>query len=374
MSVSTVGSSRLYPADLDRFLRGAALLGSGGGGEAALFGARLVDQLPSDGLELVSMAEAVAAGLGTVAAVGMIGATSVLTEKLPNGNEIAGSVVAAERWCGRRIDAVMPVEAAGVNAILPVLTAAQLGLPLVDADFTGRALPRFDQLSLVVARPQLLRSATLAQPGGQLLVLDKCSPAELERAVRAYVGHSGGWAGATFGPFPLGELAGAACEGTLARALALGGWLTAEALERLDELAGAVLARGRVIEVVRSQGQQFTRSSFAVAAADGALLRIEAENEYVAAIRDGLPVATSPELICVLDRRTAEPIAVERLRFGDDVQVVALTGPPWWRAEARRLAAVGPRAFGVDLDPVLLSQPGRERDAVDPVASTGERR
>nr|WP_246233188.1 DUF917 domain-containing protein [Nakamurella aerolata] len=364
----------MYPADLDRFLRGAALLGSGGGGEAALFGARLVDQLPSDGLELVSMAEAVAAGLGTVAAVGMIGATSVLTEKLPNGNEIAGSVVAAERWCGRRIDAVMPVEAAGVNAILPVLTAAQLGLPLVDADFTGRALPRFDQLSLVVARPQLLRSATLAQPGGQLLVLDKCSPAELERAVRAYVGHSGGWAGATFGPFPLGELAGAACEGTLARALALGGWLTAEALERLDELAGAVLARGRVIEVVRSQGQQFTRSSFAVAAADGALLRIEAENEYVAAIRDGLPVATSPELICVLDRRTAEPIAVERLRFGDDVQVVALTGPPWWRAEARRLAAVGPRAFGVDLDPVLLSQPGRERDAVDPVASTGERR
>lgn len=372
--MSTVGTARLRPDTLDQFLRGAALLGSGGGGEAALLRTRLAEQLPANGIELLTLSDAVASGLTTVAAVGMIGATSVLTEKLPNGNEIADSIAAAERWRGKRVDAVMPVEAAGVNAVLPVLAAAQLGLPLVDADFTGRALPRFDQLSLVVARPELLRSAMLAQPGGQLLVLDRCSPAELERAVRAYVGHSGGWAGATFGPLPLGELPGAACEGTLARALALGERGAAAPAGSPDEAAGSPgdlpggpvdppgavrLAAGRVIQVTRTQGQHFTRSSFAISDSGGALLRIEAENEYVAAIRDGLPVATSPELICVLDRRTAEPIAVERLRFGDDVQVLALAGPPWWRGEAGRLSAVGPRAFGVDLDPVLLPAPHR---------------
>ena len=35
--------------------------------------------------------------------------------------------------------------------------------------------------------------------------------------------------------------------------------------------------------------------------------------------------------------------------FGQD-----LAEAPWWTVDPARLAAVGPRAFGLDLDPVLL--------------------
>jgi hypothetical protein len=86
---------------------------------------------------------------------------------------------------------------------------------------------------------------------------------------------------------------------------------------------------------------------------------VEAENEYLLVLVDGEPVVSCPELILVLDRRTARPIAVDRLRSGDDVQVLALPGPPWWWETPERLSAVGPRAFGLDLDPVRLpaSQP-----------------
>lgn len=352
-------SSRLGVSDLDDFVVGATLLGSGGGGVAELYAHQLRQSLPADGIELVPLTEAADRGIRTIAAVGMIGATSVLTEKLPHGGEIAEAVAAAERWTGLTVDALMPVEAAGVNATLPVSVACELGLPLVDADLMGRALPRFDQLSLVAAAPERFGSTMLVQPGGQVLVLDRATPLDLERTVRGYVAHAGGWAGAAFGPFALQDVLGRACENTLARAIELGRAFSAvsgtgDARPFLEATGGILLGAGRVIDIVRASTDRFARTSFAIADHAGPLLRIEAENEFLAAIRDGTPVVTCPELICVLDRRLIRPLAVEQLRFGDDVQVIALPGPAWWTGNPHLISVVGPRAFGIDLDPVLL--------------------
>lgn len=353
----------LHRDDLDDFVLGATLLGSGGGGEASAYRHNLAANMPVAGVELVQLQDAVRLGLTDIAPVGMIGATSVLMEKLPNGGEIAEAVRAICRWTGRTVRAVMPVEAAGLNAALAVSAACQLGLPLIDADLMGRALPRFDQLSTIVDNPGLMRSVALCEPSGQVVVVDRSTPWQLERTVRSYVANAGGWAGAAFGPVTVTELLGRTCEGTLARAITLGGALTC-ARPRPDtwaqKLGGIRLASGRVIEVVRGVTDRFGRSSVAVDDRSGFVLRIEAENEYLVAVRDGEPAVTCPELICVVDGRTAQPIFVERLRFGDDVQVLALPGPRWWTSTPERLAAVGPRAFGIDLDPVLLNLPVRK--------------
>lgn len=353
-------STRLRPDDLADFVLGATVLGSGGGGVAELYLPQLLASLPPQGVELVTLPDAVARGLRTVVPVGMIGATSVLTEKLPHGGEITAAVEAAERWTGLRVDAVMPVEAAGVNATLPIAAAGELGLPLLDCDLMGRALPRFDQLSLVAADPALLRSAALTQPAGQVLVVDRSTPFELESTVRAYVAHAGGWAGAAFGPLAVDDVVGRACEGTLSRALVLGAALAGlggggDPATVLEPLGGVVLAAGRVIDIVRASTARFARTSCAIADRDGPVLRVEAENEFLVALQDGEPVVTCPDLICLLDRRTGRPIAVDRVRTGDDVLAIALPGPDWWTADPRRTAAVGPRAFGIDLDPVLLT-------------------
>ena len=108
------------------------------------------------------------------------------------------------------------------------------------------------------------------------------------------------------------------------------------------------------MEIARRASVMFGRAGIAVIDDAGAVLRLEAENEYLLALVDGLPVASCPDLLCVLDRRTAAPIAVDSLRVGDDVSVVVLPGPPWWRADPHRLAHVAPRAFGLDCDPVLM--------------------
>jgi uncharacterized protein len=114
-----------------------------------------------------------------------------------------------------------------------------------------------------------------------------------------------------------------------------------------------VLGAGRVADVDRHGAPGgFARGSVTVVdTADGAVVRLETENEFLLALRDGEPVASCPDLLCVLDRRTALPLAVDTVRAGNEVVVAVLPGPSWWERNGH-LDRVGPRAFGIPCDPV----------------------
>ena len=56
-----------------------------------------------------------------------------------------------------------------------------------------------------------------------------------------------------------------------------------------------------------------------------------------------------PDLICVLDAETAEPITTEGLRYGQRVRAIALTPPEVMRTP-EALTVWGPRAFGLECD------------------------
>ncbi|OZM75576.1 DUF917 domain-containing protein [Pseudonocardia sp. MH-G8] len=350
-------TGRLTVDDVDALVVGLTLLGSGGGGDAHAF--RHVLRRTLAGTELV-LHDPAALAEAPVVAIGMIGATRVLTEKLPSGQEIAGAVGALARWTGVEPTALMSFEAAGLNGAIAVAGAAELGLPLVDADLMGRALTRVDQLSFAVAdRP--LPPFAMAEPSGQTVLVDDVAPGALERVARTAVAHGGGWAACALGPVPASLAATDACTGTLARALRLGraheGLVRPEPEEVAAALGGRVLATGRTVEIARHPSASFGRAGVAILDDGGAVLRVEAENEYLLAILDGEPVASCPDLLCLLDRRTAAPIAVDGLRLGDDVVAIVLPGPPWWRASPERLRRVDPRAFGIDCHAVLLPDP-----------------
>jgi uncharacterized protein len=348
-----MAGARLGVADVDPLVVGLQLLGSGGGGDPLAFRNGLRRVLAC-GVELHDPGDL---GDAPVVAVGMLGATRVFAEKLPSGQEITRAVRALARWTGVAPAAVMPYEAAGLNGALAVAAAGELGLPLVDADLMGRALPRLDQLTRAVAGARLTPYA-LAEANGQVVLVDDADPVALERVARSVVAQGGGWAGGALAPVPARLVATDACTGTLARALQLGrahaGLVRPSPPEVADALGGRVLAAGRTVEIARHPSQSFGRAGVTIVDESGGVLRVEAENEYLLAILDGEPVASCPDLLCLLDRRTAAPIAVDGLRLGDDVLAVALPGPPWWRATPERLLHVGPRAFGLDCDPVLL--------------------
>ncbi len=78
-------------------------------------------------------------------------------------------------------------------------------------------------------------------------------------------------------------------------------------------------------------------------------MEIAFQNEWVVAWRNGVPVAMSPDLICVLDAVSGNAFGTETIRYGMRVTVVALPAPPVFLTP-KGLEHVGPRAFGYDLD------------------------
>jgi DUF917 family protein len=344
-------TSALRAADVDALGVGLRLLGSGGGGDPEVFGSTLRRVLGGGALELHDPAEL---GEAPVVPVGMLGGTRMFAEKLPSGQEFVAAVRAQARWTGVEPRAVMAFEAAGLNGALAVAAAVALDLPLVDADLMGRALPRVDQFTRAVDGGALTPFA-MVDPGGRTVLLDDTDPVALERVIRVIIAQGGGWAGCAFAPVPASVVCLDSCLGGLARALALGrAHAAAPPAGIAGALGGRALAAGRVVEIARHASAGFGRAGIAVVDDTGPVLRLEAENEYLLALLDGAPVASCPDLLCVLDRRTSAPIAVDALRIGDDVRVIVLPGPRWWRAAPERLAHVGPRAFGLDCDPVLM--------------------
>jgi DUF917 family protein len=77
--------------------------------------------------------------------------------------------------------------------------------------------------------------------------------------------------------------------------------------------------------------------------------RIEFQNEFLIAERDGEPIVTTPDLITLLDADTGVPITTETLRFGLRVVAIAIPCAPQWRTRAG-LALVGPNYFGYKVD------------------------
>ncbi|ABL79643.1 MULTISPECIES: DUF917 domain-containing protein [unclassified Nocardioides] len=354
--MSPPASRTLRAADLEALAVGLCLLGSGGAGDPQPFASVLRSQLGNG--ELVLHAPG---GLGgaSVVPVGMVGATSVFTEKLPHGGEFGAAVAATGRWTGAAPDAVMGIETAGLNGVTALVAALRMGLPYVDADLAGRGLPRLDQLTWVTAQLPLTPCA-LAFPGGHTLLVDSASATEVERTIRAALAGTGGWAALALPPSPAALLDETACVGTLGRALELGRAhdslrVLADAAEVAEVLGGEVLGEGRVHDVLRHSagGGLQPESSVTVLDRNGPVLRIETENEFLMVLVDGEPRATVPDLICLLDRRTNRPLAVDALRRGDEVFVVVLPAPAWWLAPGR-LDRVSPAAFAIDSPPLLL--------------------
>jgi DUF917 family protein len=75
-------------------------------------------------------------------------------------------------------------------------------------------------------------------------------------------------------------------------------------------------------------------------------LELVFQNEHLVARVDGEVVVIVPDLICVLEADTAEPITTERIRYGQRVTVMGVATPPIMRSR-EALEVFGPAGFGL---------------------------
>ncbi|GAA4531607.1 DUF917 domain-containing protein [Amycolatopsis samaneae] len=350
--------------DVDALRWGASLLGSGGGGEPRLGALWLAREMSGGaGVEVVAVDTLAEGWVLTVAVAGST--ASVGIEKLPAGDELRRCVTVAERYHGVHIDAIGVVEVGGSNALFPFIAAAQTGKPVVDADLMGRAFSRLDQ-TVMDPGPDLTGAWVCAEAHGAAMVIDGVEPRTAERVMRGALTGLGGWAALAYPPLSAETYRRVALRGTVRAAIGLGRRYRAGAAAGLDgpELAERLgaehLGQGTVLEVYRYPGKGFGNGSVAVRTTDGAqVLRVEMQNEYAMVLRDGEVVATTPDVICLLDTHSLQVIQTGEVRRGHEVVLLALPVPDrLWHPDI--LPRVAPRAFGLDADPVRRTK-GRMR-------------
>jgi DUF917 family protein len=73
------------------------------------------------------------------------------------------------------------------------------------------------------------------------------------------------------------------------------------------------------------------------------------QNENLIALRGTTVLASSPDLIVILETDSGQPITTEDLRYGNRITLISLPCDPRWRTAAG-LKLVGPRYFGFDVE------------------------
>lgn len=349
----------LRASDLEDLARGATLLGTGGGGDPHI-GRLLVEQVLQGGVITMLDPDELADETFVIPTAQM-GAPTVMVEKIPAGSEPLASLRILEEHLGRTADATMPIECGGINSMIPLVVAAQTGLPVVDADGMGRAFPELSMETFAVYGVHGSPLALAGERGERVIIDTGDDDRQMEWLARAITIRLGGVGHIAEYAMSGADLKRTAVPRTISMALALGRAIRAARDEKrspfaaiADALASTLYSEarelfvGKVVDVERRTTEGFAKGLAKVQSHEGdQVLEIAFQNENLTAYRDGALVAIVPDLICVLDADTAEPITTEGLRYGQRVTVIGISTPAMMRTDDA-LRAFGPGAFGLN--------------------------
>lgn len=348
----------LTEVDLEPISIGAALLGTGGGGNPYL-GRLRVRELLREGRRVDVVEPDELADDDLLVVSGAMGSPVVSYEKLARGTEEAEAARALEAHLGRRFAAVAPFEMGGGNSFAAMAVAAQLGIPVVDGDGMGRAFPELQMITYLIYGGSPAPAA-LADEKGNTVVLPTVVDARwLERLARAVTIEMGAHAG----------LAACVMDGRHCRASIIPATLTyAQRIGRaildarrdkddpvdaaLEETGGHRHIRGKVVDVERRMSKGFARGHVTIegfGTDQGREVRVEFQNENLVIIEDGDVAAVVPDLITLVTSERCDPITTEVVRYGLRTDLLVLPAPEKLTT-ATALEVVGPRAFGLDVD------------------------
>ncbi|MFZ5634843.1 MAG: DUF917 domain-containing protein [Bacillota bacterium] len=348
---------------LENIAMGAALLGTGGGGDPHIGKLMALQAIKKYGPVNLMDPEDVPDDAAVVPTA-MMGAPTVMVEKIPSGKEIFRAFDGLKSYLGKEIFATTPIEAGGINSMIPIAVAAGLGLPLVDCDGMGRAFPELQMVTFhlhgVSATPM-----AITDEKGNMLILETVNNYWTENLARNATVVMGGSVMIALYPMTGKLLKESAIKNIISYAGRIGsaiqdarrmGENPVKAL--LEVTGGFELFKGKVTDVLRRTIGGFARGEARIEGVEeykGEVLEIQFQNENLVAVRGNKVVASVPDLICMVNLETAVPITTEGLRYGHRVLVLGIPCDPKWRTPMG-LETVGPRYFKYDVDYVPIEE------------------
>lgn len=329
-------------------LYGACFMGAGGGGSlsnglAMLESCKAKNKTELQMLDVEEMEDNSYAGI-----VAGMGAPSAIKERLHDfALEPLGAydgLVKLGFVMNRDIKYVMAVEYGGLNTFVPMLVALEKGIPFIDADGCGRAVPALETLLLSVNG--VATSPLVCMNRNKDVIIgyteNPCDAKALENIGRSFCVASGMLAGIAGWMIKKDEIKEKVFPGAYSYAQKIGRAILKSKEEMLDvskEIAAVTeyreLFKGKLIKFETEQkgGFDFGRTYFnGCEEYVGKKFRVDFQNENLIAYEDDKPIITVPELICMIDLETYTPLTNTDLQEGMTILIAALPAHEnWWK-------------------------------------------
>lgn len=350
--------------DVEDIALGAALLGAGGGGDPYIGKLLAIAAIRAHGPVTMLDPEEIPDD-ALVVPIAMMGAPTVLAEKAVGNMEFGTLYEKVSQFFGKEIYAFLPIEAGGVNSMLPLAACAQMGKPLVDADGMGRAFPEIQMVTFTIGGISASPMA-LTDEKGNCVIFETISNKWSEELARAVTMSCGGAVTVALYPMTGQQLKAYSVKNIITRSQKLGEAIrtvktcTDKTPEEhfLHFAEGFKLFQGKITDVLRETRGAFNYGKVllqGVGEYKGKEGFVEFQNENLLANVDGQILATVPDLICLVDSDTFVPITTDALKYGKRVHVIGLKCFEMWRSPAG-LELAGPAYFGYDAEYIPVEE------------------
>ena len=347
----------LTKEDVENLVIGASILGSGGGGDPYIGKLMLLTAIEK-GKEIKILDVDVVDNDDFIIPIAAMGTPTVLIEKLPSGREAIESLRLLEQYFNREAKYITPIEAGGINSTIPLVVGALTKKPVLDGDGMGRAFPELQMVTFHLVGVKATPMA-MADEKGNAIILDAIDNYWAEKLARTITIRFGGTAWIAIYPMFGSKYREGVIRGTVTLAISIGHAIR-EAKKfgkdpidmLLDTVKGFILFRGKIIDVKRFITGGFAKGEVRIEGLEeykNSQMTVLFQNENLVAIKDDEVVASTPDIITIIDAETGKPITTERLKYGLRVMVIGIPCNEKWRS-LEGLKVVGPKYFGYNIE------------------------
>jgi hypothetical protein len=358
--------------DIEDFLTGCAFYGTGGGGNTAV-GRRSLNRCLEQGYDITLTPPEHIDDDALYCSAFFMGSIAPRTEEVLREMErggyterkygleemLIGAVRALENFLGKKVAGLVIVEPGGSNAACCMAAGYMMGLPVLDGDPVGRAVPEMMQGPCAMRGKTCLPVVYFDSWGNSNVTVNAASYKAMERTGKFLSQASYGEMAEAGYAMTGREVKDILIPRSLSRAWRVGQAINRAAEEGRDPLAaaanasgGRVVGRGAIRALKTRDADGYYWGEYLVEGEGdcaGRTYKVWFKNENHVLWIDGAPAVTSPDLITVLNADTGAPILNTFLKEGERVGIVTNPSDPFYMCD-KAVEVFGPRAFGFDFD------------------------
>lgn len=361
--------------EIEDFVRGCTFMGTGGGGNPK-DGIAWLRATRDEGKEITLVNHTEIPDDAWTVCPFLMGSIAPLTEETKKRMNRLGltsdayksiqaeSVRLLEEYMGIKAGAIVAIELGGGNTAGAVAAAARLGIPAVDGDYTGRAIPEVPQTTPYLAGLPLWPISSADRYGNLAVIKESTGYEMAERIGKFIAAASFGLAGQAGFLFKGSDMKRVVIPGTLSKCLEIGRSIRTSreagrdpVKEIIKELDGWLLFEGEVSKKEWEDKEGYywgTHTISGLGEFKGAEFKIWFKNENHVSWLNGKPYVTSPDMLIVVNRETGEPFMNADIAEGQHVAVIGLHAVEQFRSP-KGLDILGPGHFGfeeIDYTPI----------------------